>query len=46
MLRLAGEIEAYPYQVPVGQWKWRNDAQTAREYHRKITETGMFNHDH
>jgi len=40
MLLVAGEIENYCCKVPVGQWKWRNDAQTAREYHRKITVTG------
>jgi len=40
MLLIADEIENYKEKVPVGQWKWRNDAQTAREYHQLITETG------
>ena len=40
MLKVASEIENYKADVPVGQWKWRNDAKTAREYHKLITETG------
>jgi hypothetical protein len=32
MLAIADEIEEYPGQVPEGQWKWRNDAATARKY--------------
>ncbi|HPT31605.1 MAG TPA: hypothetical protein PLW67_07170, partial [Prolixibacteraceae bacterium] len=40
MLAVAAEIERYPGKVPAGQWKWRNDAATAREYHKLITETG------
>lgn len=40
MLKLADEIENYKEKVPVGQWKWKNDAATLREYHQLITETG------
>jgi hypothetical protein len=40
MLMIAGEIDKYEENVPVGQWKWRNDAKTAREYYHLITETG------
>jgi hypothetical protein len=36
----AGEIEKYPGKVPVGQWNWRKDAGTAREYRRLILDTG------
>lgn len=40
MLEVAAEIEKYPEKVPVGQWKWHNDANTMRKYHKLITETG------
>jgi hypothetical protein len=40
MLIIAGEIDNYKEKVPRGQWNWRGDAATAREYHKKITETG------
>ncbi|MBL7969716.1 MAG: hypothetical protein JNK09_22130 [Prolixibacteraceae bacterium] len=40
MLKIAAEIENYKEKVPVGQWKWKNDAATLREYHQLITETG------
>ncbi|MCJ7447669.1 MAG: hypothetical protein MUO72_08250 [Bacteroidales bacterium] len=40
MLIIAGEIDSYKEKVPRGQWNWRGDATTAREYHKKITETG------
>ncbi len=40
LLLVASEIDDFDGQVPEGQWKWRNDAQTAREYHRLITKTG------
>jgi hypothetical protein len=40
MLQVAVEIESYQERVPVGQWKWKNDAVTAREYYQKITVTG------
>jgi hypothetical protein len=40
MIMVASEIEKYPGKVPEGQWKWRNDAVTARKYHQLITETG------
>jgi hypothetical protein len=40
MLIIADEIDNYKEKVPRGQWNWRGDAETAREYHKKITETG------
>jgi hypothetical protein len=40
MLVIADEIDSYRENVPRGQWDWRGDAATAREYHKKITETG------
>ncbi len=40
MLAVADEIDNYGEKVPVGQWKWRNDSKTAREYYQLITETG------
>jgi hypothetical protein len=40
MLVIAGEIDSYGAQVPRGQWNWRGDAGTLREYHEKITKTG------
>jgi hypothetical protein len=40
MLIIADEIDNYKEKVPRGQWDWRGDAKTAREYHKKITETG------
>lgn len=40
MLVVAGEIDNYKEKVPRGQWNWRGDAETAREYYKKITETG------
>jgi hypothetical protein len=40
MLKIADEIDNYKGSVPKGQWNWRDDAETARKYHRLITETG------
>lgn len=40
MLVIAGEIESYDKKVTRGQWNWRGDAGRAREYYKKITETG------
>jgi hypothetical protein len=40
MLRIASEIENYNSPVAAGQWNWKADAETARIYHKKITETG------
>lgn len=40
MLLVAEEIDKYTDDVPRGQWNWRGDAETAREYHKIITETG------
>jgi|WetSurMetagenome_2_1015567.scaffolds.fasta_scaffold00041_53 hypothetical protein len=40
MLTIAAEIENYSEKVPRGQWNWRGDAATAREYYNKITKTG------
>jgi hypothetical protein len=40
MLIIADQIDNYKEKVPRGQWNWRSDAETAREYHKKITETG------
>jgi hypothetical protein len=40
MLVIADEIDNYGEKVPRGQWNWRGDALTAREYYKKITETG------
>ncbi|MBN1108486.1 MAG: hypothetical protein JXR66_12275 [Bacteroidales bacterium] len=37
---LATTIENYDKKVPRGQWNWRGDAATLREYHKKITDTG------
>ncbi|HLP74710.1 MAG TPA: hypothetical protein VK155_17520, partial [Bacteroidales bacterium] len=37
---IADEIDNYKEKVPRGQWNWRGDAATLREYHKKITETG------
>lgn len=35
---LANEIDNYKENVPRGQWNWRGDAATLREYHDKITK--------
>lgn len=40
MLEVAGEIDDYSEKVPRGQWNWRGDSETAREYYNKITVTG------
>jgi len=40
MLLIADEIDNYNEPVPRGQWNWKGDAATAREYHEKITVTG------
>jgi hypothetical protein len=40
MLIIADEIDNYKEHVPRGQWNWRGDAETARKYHKLITETG------
>jgi len=40
MLIIADEIDSYQEKVPRGQWNWRGDAATVREYHKKIAETG------
>jgi hypothetical protein len=40
MLIIADEIDNYGGEVPRGQWNWRGDAETGREYYKKITETG------
>jgi PelA/Pel-15E family pectate lyase len=36
----ASDIDNYKDTVPRGQWNWRGDAETARRYHRLISETG------
>jgi len=40
LLDIADEIDNYPDPVPRGQWNWKGDAETLREYHKLITETG------
>lgn len=40
MLIIAKEIDNYKENVPRGQWNWRGDAATLREYHEMITTTG------
>jgi hypothetical protein len=40
LLVIADEIDNYKGPVARGQWNWRGDAETAREYYKKITETG------
>jgi len=40
ILVISDEIDSYREKVPQGQWNWRGDAAIAREYHKKITETG------
>ena len=40
MLIIADEIDNYKEKVPRGQWNWRGDASTLREYHELITKTG------
>jgi len=40
MLADADAIDNYKEMVPRGQWNWRGDAATAREYHDLITKTG------
>ncbi len=40
MLIIADEIDNYREKVPRGQWNWRGDAATAREYYDLITKTG------
>ena len=40
MLIIADEIDNYKEKVPRGQWNWRGDAATLREYHELITKTG------
>ena len=40
MLIIADEIDNYEDKVPRGQWNWRGDAETSREYIDKITKTG------
>ncbi len=40
MLTVADEIDNYNEKVPRGQWNWRGDAATAREYYDLITKTG------
>jgi hypothetical protein len=40
MLIMADEIDNYKEHVPRGQWNWSGDAETARKYHKLITETG------
>ena len=40
MLLIADQIDNYQNQVPRGQWNWRGDAGTLREYYEKITKTG------
>jgi len=38
MLTVADEIDNYSEKVPRGQWNWRGDAATAREYYDQITK--------
>ncbi|MCU0456934.1 MAG: hypothetical protein MUE74_11580 [Bacteroidales bacterium] len=40
LLIIAEEIDNYSEKVPRGQWNWRGDASTLREYHELITKTG------
>lgn len=37
---IADELDNYKEQVPRGQWNWKGDAATLREYHDMITRTG------
>jgi hypothetical protein len=40
MLEAADEIQKYKENIPSGQWNWRDDEATAREYYKLITKTG------
>jgi hypothetical protein len=40
MIKVADQIDNYNEHVPKGQWNWKGDAETARKYHKLITETG------
>lgn len=40
LLVIAEEIDNYREKVPQGQWNWKGDAETLREYHELITKTG------
>jgi hypothetical protein len=40
LLLIADEIDNYSEKVPRGQWNWRGDAGTLREYHELITKKG------
>jgi hypothetical protein len=40
LIIIASEIDNYAIIVPAGQWNWRDDSKTAKEYYKKITETG------
>lgn len=40
MAETAIEIDNYSEKVPRGQWNWRGDAATLREYNELITKTG------
>lgn len=40
LLVIAEEIDNYSEKVPQGQWNWKGDAETLREYHELITKTG------
>jgi hypothetical protein len=40
ILIVAGEIENYKEKYPRGQWNWADDAVKAREYLKRITQTG------
>ncbi|MFN8239750.1 MAG: hypothetical protein U0X39_03255 [Bacteroidales bacterium] len=40
MLSIASEIENFKSHVPTGQWDWKGDAETARDYYDKIAVRG------
>ena len=40
MKAVAGEIRSYDGPVPAGEWDWREDAERAMRYYRRIAETG------
>jgi hypothetical protein len=40
LIKISAEIDKYEGPVSRGQWNWRGDSETAREYYDKITNTG------
>lgn len=45
MKRVVKEMDGYKASYPLGQWDWKKDAETAKQYYRRITVNGWTDYD-